>query len=99
MVLPNTVDHHCAGILKPPPSTLRKGHMQPTLQALASLQNALREALVQQDWAAIGALDAQCRALIGEAGASDPALREPLEELSRLYAELQRAARAERERI
>jgi len=73
--------------------------MQPTLQALASLQNALREALVQQDWAAIGALDAQCRALIGEAGASDPALREPLEELSRLYAELQRAARAERERI
>ncbi|MGE4405364.1 flagellar protein FliT [Pseudomonas sp.] len=73
--------------------------MQPTLQALASLQNALREALVQQDWAAIGALDAQCRALIGEAGASDPALREPLEELSRLYAELQQAARAERERI
>ncbi|MCQ4326876.1 flagellar protein FliT [Stutzerimonas stutzeri] len=73
--------------------------MQPTLQALASLQNALREALVQQDWAAIGTLDAQCRALIEEAGASDPALREPLEALSRLYAELQQAARAERERI
>lgn len=54
--------------------------MQPTLQALASFQNALREALVQQDWAAIGALDAQCRALIGKAGVSDPALHKPLEE-------------------
>jgi len=73
--------------------------MQPTLQALASFQNALREALVQQDWAAIGALDAQCRALIGKAGVSDPALYKPLEELSRIYAELQQAARAERERI
>ena len=73
--------------------------MQPTFQALASLQNALREALFQQNWAAIGALDAQCRALIGGAGASDPALREPLEELSRIYADLQAAARAERERI
>ncbi|EXF47091.1 signal transduction histidine kinase [Pseudomonas sp. BAY1663] len=32
-------------------------------------------------------------------GCQRSSLREPLEELSRLYAELQRAARAERERI
>lgn len=74
--------------------------MQSTLQALESLRNAFRDALTLKDWEAIGALDSQCRALIGEvAESNDPALRRLLEELSRLYAELQQAARAERERI
>jgi len=73
--------------------------MQSTLQTLTSLQDALREALAKQDWSTITALDAQCRALIEEAEGCYHALREPLEELSQLYAELRQAAGVERERI
>ncbi|CDZ93852.1 flagellar protein FliT [Pseudomonas saudiphocaensis] len=74
--------------------------MQPILQSLEALQGDLREALAQQDWEAIGALDLRCRELVGEVGKSgDSALREPVEALSQLYAELQLTARQERERI
>lgn len=74
--------------------------MQPIIQSLEALQADLREALAQQDWEAIGALDVQCRELVGEVGEnSDPALREQVEALSKLYIELQLAARQERERI
>ena len=74
--------------------------MQPLSQSLAALQADLREALAQQDWEAIGALDVRCRELVGEAGTKgDPALREQVEALSKLYIELQLAARQERERI
>jgi len=74
--------------------------MQPIIQSLEALQADLREALAQQDWEAIGALDVQCRELVGEVGeSSDPALREQVEALSKLYIELQLAARQERERI
>ncbi|WP_278412630.1 flagellar protein FliT [Stutzerimonas kunmingensis] len=74
--------------------------MQSTPQSLEELRDTLREALSRQDWEAIGALDSQCRALVGgAAGANDPALRERIVELSQVYAELQQAARTERERI
>ncbi len=74
--------------------------MQPIIQSLEALQADLREALAQQDWGAIGALDVQCRELVGEVGENgDPALREQVEALSKLYIELQLAARQERERI
>lgn len=74
--------------------------MQAIIQSLEALQADLREALAQQDWEAIGALDVQCRELVGEVGeSSDPALREQVEALSKLYIELQLAARQERERI
>ncbi|MHB0764589.1 flagellar protein FliT [Stutzerimonas sp. NM35] len=74
--------------------------MQPIIQSLEALQADLREALAQLDWEAIGALDVQCRELVGEVGDNgDPALREQVEALSKLYAELQHAAREERERI
>ncbi|WP_313054967.1 flagellar protein FliT [Pseudomonas lopnurensis] len=74
--------------------------MHSALQSLESLQQALREALSRQDWEAIGALDSQCRTSIGEVmDSAEPGLREQVEELSRLYAELQQAARAERERV
>ena len=74
--------------------------MRPILQSLEALQAELREALSRQDWEAIGALDSRCRELVGEVGEKgDPALREPVEALSELYAELQQAARQERERI
>jgi len=97
MALPSTVDHHRVGHFGLSPRL--ETAMQSALKALHSLQEALREALVQQDWGTIGSLDAQCRALIEAAGADDSALREPLEELSRLYVELQQAARAERELV
>ncbi len=74
--------------------------MQSALQSLEALQQALREALSRQDWEAIGALDSQCRTLIDEVmDSAEPGLREQVKELSRLYAELQQAARAERERV
>lgn len=74
--------------------------MQPIIQSLEALQADLREALAQQDWEAIGVLDLRCRELVGEvSGNSDPVLREQVEALSKLYAELQLAAREERERI
>lgn len=73
------------------------------LQALSALQSDLREALARQDWQAITALDPQCRTLIdkvvGMEAWKDQALRDQVEALSKLYAELQRAARQERERI
>lgn len=77
--------------------------MQSILQALEALQADLRDALSRQDWEAVSALDPQCRALVKEVVAleswGDPVLREQIGELSQLYAELQQAARAERERI
>lgn len=77
--------------------------MQPIHHALETLQSDLREALARQDWEAIISLDPQCRMLIGEVVSmeawSDQALRDQVEVLSTLYAELQLAARQERERI
>jgi len=74
--------------------------MQHGLEALESLRLALAGALESRDWEAIGVLDSQCRALMGNnSGIIDSDLRGQIEALSRLYIELQQAARAERERI
>ena len=79
------------------------GYMQATFQSFETLQAALREALARQDWGAVTALDPQCRVLLGEVVAleawDNSVLRDQVEALSNLYAELQQAARDERERI
>lgn len=77
--------------------------MQPIHQSLEALQTDLREALDRQDWEAVITLDFQCRALIEKVASLEPwtdrALRDQVAVLSQLYAELQQAARQERERI
>jgi len=63
----------------------------------------LREAFARLDWEAVALLDKQSRILTREVAASeswnDHELHEGISELSRLYAALQHAGRAERERI
>lgn len=77
--------------------------MKLLIESLESLQASLGDALSRQDWAAVSALDPQCRALVAEIVALEPwddsSLREHVGVLSTLYAELQQAARAERERV
>lgn len=77
--------------------------MPSAAQRLDALLVSLRQALSQQDWEAIAQLDGECRTLVAEVVASeawdDSALREQIAELSRLYDELQRSGRAERERL
>ncbi|MCH2341853.1 flagellar protein FliT [Pseudomonas sp. NPDC047963] len=71
-------------------------------QAFVTLTEKLRGALATGDWVAITALDDECRALVAalrDEDAFDASLREQLEELSRLYDELQRSGRNERERL
>jgi len=73
------------------------------IQSITALKASLQEALAKQDWETMGELDRRCRALVAEAAvgdaSGDPALREQLEELSRLYVVLQQAARTERDRV
>lgn len=77
--------------------------MSASARQFEELGRALREALARQDWDAITELDAQVNALLGEAVADEPwvdqALRKQLDELVRLYAQLQQDSRAERERL
>lgn len=76
--------------------------MHSNKQAFASLIGKLRDALSGGDWEAIKALDEECSALVAalrDEDAFDANLRQQIEELSRLYEELQRTGRAERERI
>ncbi|HCG38128.1 flagellar protein FliT [Stutzerimonas stutzeri] len=77
--------------------------MKLLIDSLESLQASLRDALSRQDWAAVSALDPQCRALVAEIVALEPwddsGMREQVGVLSTLYAELQQAARAEREHV
>ncbi|MCJ0879293.1 flagellar protein FliT [Pseudomonas sp. JI-2] len=77
--------------------------MKLLIESLESLQASLRDALSRQDWAAVSALDPRCRALVAEIVALEPwddsSLREHVGVLFTLYAELQQAARAERERV
>ena len=71
-------------------------------QAFATLTGMLRDALVAGDWEAITALDDECRTLVAalrDEDAFDAGLREQLDELSRLYDELQQSGRDERERL
>ena len=76
--------------------------MESMKEAFATLTEQLRNALVQSEWEAVTVLDGECRALVAalrDEDAFDSGLREQIEELSRLYAELQQSGRAERERL
>ncbi|WP_312290647.1 flagellar protein FliT [Stutzerimonas nitrititolerans] len=76
--------------------------MHSNKEAFAELVGKLRDALAAGDWEAIKALDEECSALVAtlrDEDAFDAELRQQIEELSRLYEELQRTGRAERERI
>ncbi|RRV11406.1 flagellar protein FliT [Stutzerimonas xanthomarina] len=76
--------------------------MQSNKEAFAELVGKLRDALAAGDWEAISVLDEKCSALVAnlrDEDAFDTDLRRQIEELSRLYEELQRTGRAERERI
>ncbi|HCJ29901.1 MAG TPA: flagellar protein FliT [Pseudomonas sp.] len=77
--------------------------MQAIIQSIVALRVSLQEALSRQDWEAIGELDRRCRVLVAEVVASeawdDQALREQVEELTRLYEQLLQSGRAERERL
>ncbi|KJS77149.1 flagellar protein FliT [Stutzerimonas chloritidismutans] len=76
--------------------------MQSRKDAFTALIDKLRDALADNDWEAITALDKDCSALVaalGDDDAFDRGLREQVEELSHLYEELQRSGRAERERL
>lgn len=64
---------------------------------------ALREALQNNDWEAVGALDLQCRQAVEQA-LSDPhsqaqELREKMHELLELYRDLVASCQAEQKRI
>ncbi|PKM04048.1 flagellar protein FliT [Stutzerimonas kunmingensis] len=71
--------------------------------SLKVLQVELHDALSRRDWGAVSELDPRCRALVAEIVAmeswGDSELRDQVSALSSLYADLQQAARAERERV
>lgn len=77
--------------------------MSTSARRFEELDRALREALARQDWDAITELDTQVSALLGEVAAdeagADQVLRQQLDDLVRLYAQLQQDSRAERERL
>ena len=74
-----------------------------TVEQLHTTSTALRDALAQQDWQAIGQLDLQCRDAVSSAIA-DPQhhpdeLRERMQELLALYRDLVGACQSEQQRI
>ncbi len=74
-----------------------------TVEQLQITSSALRNALAQQDWQAVGELDLQCRHAVDSAMA-DPQqqndeLRERMEELLELYRELVSVCQTEQQRI
>ncbi|MBU0807350.1 MAG: flagellar protein FliT [Gammaproteobacteria bacterium] len=77
--------------------------MTSTVQRLEKTGSALRSALANQDWAAIGELDLQCRQAVDEAmieSASDEdTLRARMQELLELYRELVSVCQAEQQRL
>jgi hypothetical protein len=77
--------------------------MSSSVQRLEKTGTALRSALANQDWAAIGELDLQCRQAVDEAmveSASDEeTLRARMQELLDLYRELVSVCQAEQQRL
>lgn len=73
------------------------------VRRLEETGNALREAMVQQDWTSISVLDSQCRQVV-EAAMSEPrenesAIRQHLQELTLIYRELVSACQAGQKRV
>ena len=77
--------------------------MSSSVQRLESTGSALRTALANQDWTAIGELDQQCRQAVDDAmvdAVSDTeVLRARMEELLALYRELVTLCQAEQQRL
>lgn len=77
--------------------------MSAAVKRLEETGNALRDAMVQQDWTAISVLDLQCRqvveAAMSEAREDEPGIRQRLEELVSLYRELVTTCQAEQRRV
>lgn len=77
--------------------------MNSPVQRLEQTGTALRVALTNQDWSAIGELDAQCRQAIDEAMVEavldEELLRTSMQDLLALYHELVTVCRAEQQRI
>ncbi|MBA1277402.1 MULTISPECIES: flagellar protein FliT [Pseudomonadaceae] len=77
--------------------------MSAAVKRLEETGNALRDAMVQQDWTAISVLDLQCRqvveAAMNEAREDEPAIRQRLEELVSLYRELVTTCQTEQRRV
>lgn len=74
-----------------------------TVEQLQNTSTALRDALVQHNWQAVGELDLQCRDVV-ERAMADPhqqtdELRDRMQELLDLYRELVSACQTEQQRI
>lgn len=77
--------------------------MTVAFERLQETGSALRTALANQDWAAIGDLDLQCRQAVDEAmveaGSGEEVLRQHMQELLDLYRELVTICQAEQRRL
>ncbi|MDH1261749.1 flagellar protein FliT [Pseudomonas sp. GD03944] len=77
--------------------------MNSPVQRLEQTGSALRVALANQDWSAIGELDAQCRQAIDEAMVEavqdEDLLRTRMQDLLELYRELVSVCQSEQHRI
>lgn len=77
--------------------------MSSSVQRLEATGNALRTALAEQDWAAIGELDVQCRQAVDDAmvesGRDEGELRLRMQALVDLYRELVLVCQAEQQRL
>jgi flagellar protein FliT len=77
--------------------------MSLAFQRLQDTGSALRVALVNQDWAAIGELDRQCRQAVDEAmveaGDDEHTLTLRMQELLDLYRDLVELCQAEQQRV
>ncbi|HEX5840992.1 MAG TPA: flagellar protein FliT [Pseudomonas sp.] len=77
--------------------------MSSSVQRLQETGSALRNALANQDWAAIGELDQQCRQAVDEAMVEsvndEEVLRARMQELLDLYRELVSVCQAEQQRL
>lgn len=77
--------------------------MNSPVQRLEETGTALRVALANQDWSAIGTLDAQCRQAVDEAMVEavldEELLRTRMQDLLELYRELVSVCRAEQMHI
>ncbi|MCW3150344.1 flagellar protein FliT [Stutzerimonas stutzeri] len=77
--------------------------MNASVKRLEETGSALRDALVQQDWAAISVLDHQCRQAVEEAmhesERDEAQIRQSMQQLLSLYGELVGACQAEQQRI
>ncbi|MHA6494551.1 flagellar protein FliT [Pseudomonas borbori] len=77
--------------------------MSQSVQRLQETGSALRTALATKDWAAIGALDIQCRQAVDEAMVDatpdQDMLRARMQELLDLYRELVTVCQSEQQRL